>query len=79
MTEVDWAMGNIYLRVVLATGPNSRVGSGSGSSGNGSYHTKNPDHWKWAGFTTKNPAFQVHNFGFNQVSEFSLYHDMMNM
>jgi len=30
---------------------------------NGSYHTKNSDHWKWAGFTTKNLAFQVHNFG----------------
>jgi len=33
--------------------------------GNGSYHTKNPDHWKWAGFTNKNPSFQVHNFGSN--------------
>jgi len=33
--------------------------------GNGSYHTKIPDCWKWAGFTTKNPTFQVHNFGSN--------------
>jgi hypothetical protein len=33
--------------------------------GNGSYHTKNPDHWTWAGFTTKNPAFQVHIFASN--------------
>ena len=33
--------------------------------GNGSYHTKNPDRWKWAGFTTKNPAFQFHNFASN--------------
>ena len=31
--------------------------------GNGSYHMKNPDHWKWAWFTTKNPGFQVHIFG----------------
>jgi len=33
--------------------------------GNGSYHTKNPDRCHWAGFTTKNPAFQFHNFGSN--------------
>ena len=33
--------------------------------GNGSDHTKNPAHWKWAGFTTKNPAFQHHNFASN--------------
>ena len=33
--------------------------------GNGSSHTKNPDLWKWACFTTKNPAFQVHNFRSN--------------
>ena len=30
---------------------------------NGPYHTKNPDCWKWAGFNTKNRAYQVHNFG----------------
>jgi hypothetical protein len=33
--------------------------------GNGSYHTKKPAHRKWAGFTTKNPAFQRHNFASN--------------
>jgi len=33
--------------------------------GNGSYHIKIRAHWKLAGFTTKNPAFQHHNFGFN--------------
>jgi hypothetical protein len=31
---------------------------------------ENPDHCNWAGFTTKNPAFQPHNFGSNQVFEF---------
>jgi hypothetical protein len=30
--------------------------------GNRSYHPKNLDHWKWASFTTINPAVQVHNF-----------------
>jgi len=33
--------------------------------GNGSYHTKNPDRWIWAGFTTKYLAFQVPIFGCN--------------
>jgi hypothetical protein len=26
---------------------------------------ENPDRWNWACFTTKNPAFQLYNFGFN--------------
>ena len=26
---------------------------------------ENPDRCNWAGFTTKNPAFQPHNFGSN--------------
>ena len=43
-----------------------------------SYHTKNPDLGKWAGFTTKNPASQVHNFGSNSVFEFCSYHDMFS-
>jgi len=30
-----------------------------------SYHNQNPDHCHWAGFTTKNPEFHVHNFGSN--------------
>jgi len=33
--------------------------------GKGSYPTNNPDCCHWAGFTTKNRAFQVHNFGSN--------------
>jgi len=33
--------------------------------GNSSYHTKNPDHWKRTGFTTKIPASEVLNFGSN--------------
>jgi hypothetical protein len=33
--------------------------------GKGSYHTNNPDCWKCGGFTTKNPAFQIHHFGSN--------------
>jgi len=33
--------------------------------GNGSYHTNIQAHWKWASFTTKNPAFQHHNFASN--------------
>jgi len=40
---------------------------------------ENPDHCNWAGFTTNNPAFQPHNFGSNQVSEFWLYCDMISM
>jgi len=47
--------------------------------GNRSYHTKNPDEWKWASFTTKNPAFHVHNFGSNYVFAFWSYHDMIDM
>jgi hypothetical protein len=38
--------------------------------GNRPYHKKNPDRWKWAGFTTQNLAFQAHNFGSNKVFEF---------
>jgi len=33
--------------------------------GNGSYYMKNQAHWTCAGFTTKNPAFQHHNFASN--------------
>jgi len=32
--------------------------------GNGSYHTKNPVHLKWAGCTTNNPALQHRNVAF---------------
>jgi len=40
---------------------------------------ENPDRCKWAGFTTKNPAFQHHKFGSNQVFEFWSYRDMISM
>jgi len=70
-------MVNTYLRYVDTQGASS-VSNGSKSAGqvrvrfhpkpdcgNGSYHTKNPDRCKWAGFTTKNPGLQPHNFGSN--------------
>jgi hypothetical protein len=53
---------DMYL--VLATGPNSRFGSGSGSypepdRGNGLYHTKNPDRCNWAGLPPKTRYFNL--------------------
>jgi len=55
--DVNIRLG-VSRHLVLAMGPNCGVGSGS-------YHTKNLDCWKWGGFTTKNPAFQIHHFGSN--------------
>jgi len=45
---------------------------------NGSYHTKNPAHWKWVGFTTKNPAFTPDNFACNWIFQFWLYRDLIS-
>jgi len=39
---------------------------------------ENPDCFNWAGFTTKNTAFQPNNFGFNSVFEFWSYCDMIS-
>jgi len=47
-------------------------------SGNGSYHTKNQAHWKWASFTPKHPAFQHHNSASNEVIKFWSYRDMIS-
>ena len=57
------------IELVIAKGLNSLVGSGIGSTQNRTFqwvlHTKNPDRRKWDGFTSKNLAFQVHNFRSN--------------
>jgi len=54
----------VLEHLVLATGPNSRFGSGScpcpaPDRGNGLYHTKNPDHCNWAGFPPTSRYFNL--------------------
>jgi len=50
---------------------------GTGELKQGSPH-ENPDRCDWAGFTTKIPAFQLHNFFSNRVSEFWSYCDLIS-
>ena len=71
-----------YLQELCAMGLNFCVSCGSGYISDqivamSSYHAKNRNNWKWAAFTTKNWAFQVHNFGTSYISEFWSYHHMM--
>jgi len=58
-----------YTRLVLATGPNSRVGSGSGS---------NPEPNRCNGFPHITRSSKVNISCSNWVFEFWLYHNMIN-
>jgi hypothetical protein len=76
LPHFDWIVDvidpgkQIICAVVLAMGPNSRVGSGFGSTRNRTIAmgltTRNTGTiGNRGGFTTKNPAFKVHNFRTN--------------